>query len=187
MNKQENINKIKESLKSMFSKTMKFEEVTLEDDSIVNVDKLEKDGVATLADGSFPAAGELKLKDGSVLVIGENGIIMEVKPVEVEDATPVEEAQVENAVETPEVETPETPEEENTEDTMVADLMDRVAKLEEAMAALTANTQAMEKTVAEFSAQPADDAATTERKFAKSDKTDIQAELLKLRARNKNK
>lgn len=192
MNREENINKIKESLKRMFSKTeesviveQKFEDVILADGVKASVDKLEKDGIITMEDGSFPTPGELTLEDGRIIVVAENGLITEVKEAEVKDETPVEEAKVENAEEVPtEI---ETPEEESTENEVVSKLEERVKKLEELIAELMGASQEMKKAVAEFAAQPADEAAVVERKFAKTDKSEITNEILKLRARNKNK
>jgi hypothetical protein len=185
MNKEENIKKIKESLKRLFSATevveVKLEEVVLVDGTKVTVDKLEKDGIAKLEDGSFAPVGEHTLEDGKTIVVGENGVIVEIKEAKTEDETPVEEAKVENEeIESPETET-ESPE---TED-VVAKLESRIAKLEEAIAMLTGSNEELKKSVAEFAAQPADEPAIVERKFARVDKSDKVTEILKLRARIK--
>lgn len=200
MNKQENINKIKESLKALFtfSETkqvfvaegdiseiqtveVKLETVKLEDGTPLNIDKMEVGGIVTLEDGTLALAGEYKLEDGTVLVIGEAGVIADIKKM---DETPVEEAQIENAevVETPEVET-ET-EEVESEDKMLL-LEERISKLEAMIAEMTMSNEEMKKQVAEFAAQPADEAVTVERKFSTVDKSDVKAEILKLRARAK--
>ncbi len=69
-------------------------EYSLEDGTKVMISELAIDGVVTLEDGSFAPMGEHKLADGNIIVVGENGVIVEIKNPEdvvVEEAPEVEE------------------------------------------------------------------------------------------------
>jgi spore coat protein CotH len=61
---------------------------TLEDGTAIEVTALEVGGIVTIAGVPAPT-GEHKLMDGTIIVVGENGAIMEIKP-KVEEV-PVEE------------------------------------------------------------------------------------------------
>lgn len=61
---------------------------TLEDGTAIEVTALEVGGIVTIAGVPAPT-GEHKLSDGTIIVVGENGAIVEIKP-KVEE-TPVEE------------------------------------------------------------------------------------------------
>ena len=52
---------------------------TLEDGTVVEVTALEVGGIVTI-EGVPAPIGEHKLNDGTVIVVGENGAIMEIKP-----------------------------------------------------------------------------------------------------------
>ena len=52
---------------------------TLEDGTVVEVTALEVGGIVTI-EGVPAPTGEHKLNDGTVIVVGENGAIMEIKP-----------------------------------------------------------------------------------------------------------
>jgi hypothetical protein len=61
-------------------------EYILKDGTKVLVDKLEPGGIAKIVDQSgaeiFAPVGEHELADGMIMVVGENGVISEVKPVQ---------------------------------------------------------------------------------------------------------
>jgi hypothetical protein len=83
--------------------------------SIIQAGELPAAGDAVTVGGVPAPAGELAMEDGSTIIVGEGGVIIEVKPAE-----PVTtEIPVEQAVATPTVE-------------------ERLAKIEEALAKLTA-------------------------------------------------
>jgi len=52
---------------------------TLEDGTVVEVTALEVGGIVTI-EGVPAPVGEHKLSDGTIIVLGENGAIMEIKP-----------------------------------------------------------------------------------------------------------
>lgn len=71
-------------------KKLVFQEVTapapsysLEDGTKIMIDKLEVGGIVTLADGTPAPAGEHYLADGTEIILGEGGVITEIKPKEV--------------------------------------------------------------------------------------------------------
>lgn len=71
---------------------VKMMEAKLKDGTIVEVTELSVGGIVTIAGAPAPV-GEHMLEDGSVIVVGDNGAIMEIKPAatetEVETETPV--------------------------------------------------------------------------------------------------
>lgn len=58
---------------------------SLEDGTKIMIDKLEVGGVVTLEDGTPAPAGEHTLADGTKIVLGEDGVIAEIMPKEVEE------------------------------------------------------------------------------------------------------
>lgn len=71
-------------------KKLVFQEVTapapsysLEDGTKIMIDKLEVGGIVTLEDGTPAPAGEHYLADGTEIILGEGGVITEIKPKEV--------------------------------------------------------------------------------------------------------
>ena len=82
---------LKEVKKLVFQEeTMPAAGYTLADGTKVMIDKLEVGGIVTLEDGSPAPAGEHTLADGSVIVVGDGGIISEIKPKAEEEAPSVE-------------------------------------------------------------------------------------------------
>jgi hypothetical protein len=65
--------------------TMPAPSYSLEDGTKILIDKLEIGGVVTLEDGTPAPVGEHTLADGTMIVLGEGGVIAEIKPKEVED------------------------------------------------------------------------------------------------------
>lgn len=69
-------------------------EYILKDGTKVLIDKLEAGGVAKVVDAngveSFAPVGEHELADGMIIVVGENGVISEVKTPQAEPAVSVE-------------------------------------------------------------------------------------------------
>ena len=65
--------------------TMPAPSYSLEDGTKILIDKLEVGGVVTLEDGTPAPVGEHTLADGTMIVLGEGGVIAEIKPKEVED------------------------------------------------------------------------------------------------------
>lgn len=60
---------------------VKMMEAKLKDGTIVEVTELAVGGIVTIAGAPAPV-GEHMLEDGTILVVGDNGAIMEIKPVE---------------------------------------------------------------------------------------------------------
>jgi FtsZ-binding cell division protein ZapB len=65
--------------------TMPAPSYSLEDGTKIMIDKLEVGGVVTLENGTPAPAGEHTLADGTMVVLGEGGVIAEIKPKEVEE------------------------------------------------------------------------------------------------------
>ena len=65
--------------------TMPAPSYSLEDGTKIMIDKLEVGGIVTLEDGTPAPAGEHTLADGTMIVLGEGGLIAEIKPKEVEE------------------------------------------------------------------------------------------------------
>ena len=70
---------------------VKMIEAKLKDGTIVEVSELVIGGIVTIQGIPAPV-GEHELEDGSIIVLGDNGVIMEIKP-KMEDA-PIEEAPI---------------------------------------------------------------------------------------------
>lgn len=60
-------------------------EYTLEDGTVIKIDKLEAGGMVTIADAPAPA-GEYKLADGTMCTVGEGGVISAVVAPPAEEA-----------------------------------------------------------------------------------------------------
>lgn len=107
------VNKVKELFNEAPVATesqVEFVEYTLDNGTTINIDKYEVGGVVTLADGTLAPMGEHILADKSVIVLDENGVIVEIKTPEVEEEMPEE------------------------EDASVQEMKDKIAKLEEELA-----------------------------------------------------
>ena len=78
-------------------KKKEFSGYTLKDGTEVYIDKLEVGGVVTIESEAPAPAGEHELADGTVIVVGEGGVISEVKPAPAPEMAP-EAAPVEAAV-----------------------------------------------------------------------------------------
>jgi FtsZ-binding cell division protein ZapB len=65
--------------------TMPAPSYSLEDGTKILIDKLEVGGIVTLENGTPAPAGEHTLADGTMIVLGEGGLIAEIKPKEVEE------------------------------------------------------------------------------------------------------
>lgn len=75
--------------------TMPAPAYSLQDGTKILIDKLEVGGVVTLENGTPAPAGEHTLADGTMVVLGEGGVIAEIKPKEVEE--PAIEVEIESA------------------------------------------------------------------------------------------
>jgi len=107
------VNKVKELFNDAPIATesqVEFVEYTLENGTTINIDKYEVGGIVTLADGTFAPMGEHILADKTIIVLDENGMIVEIKTPEVEEEMPEEDASVQ-------------------------EMKDKIAKLEEELAA----------------------------------------------------
>ena len=70
--------------------TMPAPAYTLADGTSVMITALEVGGIVTLADGTPAPAGEHMLADGSSIIVGEGGVIVEIKPKPEEVAPEIE-------------------------------------------------------------------------------------------------
>jgi len=106
------VNKVKELFNDApaAENQVEFVEYTLENGTTINIDKYEVGGIVTLADGTFAPMGEHILADKTIIVLDENGMIVEIKTPEVEEEMPEEDASVQ-------------------------EMKDKIAKLEEELAA----------------------------------------------------
>ena len=92
------VNKVKELFNDAPIATesqVEFVEYTLENGTTINIDKYEVGGVVTLADGTFAPMGEHILADKTIIVLDENGMIVEIKTPEVEEEMPEVDAEQE--------------------------------------------------------------------------------------------
>ena len=120
--------------------TVQLATAKLKDGTEISYDKLEEGGVCTIGDAVAPA-GDYELEDGSIVSVGDEGVITSVKPVE---ETAAEEEPV------VEPETPEETEEPSELETKVLDLEKRIAQLEEMLAGFSTQMSTMKT---DFSAQ----------------------------------
>jgi len=74
---------------------VKMMEAKLKDGTMVEVTEMAVGGIVTIA-GTPAPVGEHMLEDGSVIVVGDNGAIMEIKPAASETETEVEMPEVED-------------------------------------------------------------------------------------------
>jgi len=95
--------------------TMPAPAYSLEDGTKILIDKLEVGGVVTLENGTPAPAGEHTLADGTMVVLGEGGVIAEIKPKEVEE--PAIEVEIESA--------------EHDKKTDMEEMKEKIAKIEE--------------------------------------------------------
>lgn len=117
--------------------TVQLATAKLKDGTEISYDKLEEGGVCTIGDAVAPA-GDYELEDGSIVSVGDEGVITSVKPVE--EAAAEEEPVVE----------PEEPEEPNELETKIMDLEKRIAQLEEMLLGFSTQMNTMKT---DFSAQ----------------------------------
>lgn len=95
--------------------TMPAPAYSLQDGTKILIDKLEVGGVVTLENGTPAPAGEHTLADGTMVVLGEGGVIAEIKPKEVEE--PAIEVEIESA--------------EHDKKTDMEEMKEKIAKIEE--------------------------------------------------------
>lgn len=106
------VNKVKELFNEAPVATesqVEFVEYTLDNGTTINIDKYEVGGLVTLTDGTAAPQGEYILADGTSIQVDETGAIIEI-------ASPKEDAMPE-------------------EDASVQEMKDKIAKLEEELAA----------------------------------------------------
>lgn len=103
---------------------VEFVEYTLDNGTTISIDKYEVGGMVTLADGTQAPVGEYILADGTSIQVDETGAIIEI-------ASPKEDAMPE-------------------EDGSVQEMKDKIAKLEEELAATKVQCESQ---VAEFAKQ----------------------------------
>ena len=103
---------------------VEFVEYTLDNGTTINIDKYEVGGMVTLADGTQAPVGEYILADGTSIQVDETGAIIEI-------ASPKEDAMPE-------------------EDGSVQEMKDKIAKLEEELAATKVQCESQ---VAQFAKQ----------------------------------
>ena len=74
---------------------VKMMEAKLKDGTMVEVTEMAVGGVVTIAGAPAPV-GEHMLEDGTMIVLGDNGVIMEIKPAEAKVEVEVEASKVED-------------------------------------------------------------------------------------------
>lgn len=93
MNATEIINKLRETFSEMTGTPAPaqqiFMDATLMDGTVIQITELAVGGIVTI-NGTPAVAGEYELSDGTYLVVGDNGAIMEIKPVDI--AAPAQDA-----------------------------------------------------------------------------------------------
>ena len=94
---------------------VEFVEYTLDNGTTINIDKYEVGGMVTLADGTLAPMGEYILADGTSIEVDEAGVIIEI-------ASPTEDAVIEESMQ--------------IDEAMVTEMKDKIAKLEEELAAI---------------------------------------------------
>jgi len=148
----------------------KFDEYTLTDGTPVMVSELVIGGVVTLADGSAAPAGDHTLADGTVITVGEGGVISNI--VAPAEAVPVMEVTPE------EVEAGKDYEEKEKK---MAEVEERVAKIEAAVAkaeqAIAGLIALVETLVKEPSTAPVEAVKSGFKHQAKVDRADKIAKL----------
>jgi len=157
-----------------------FAEVKTSEGVILNVSAMEADGVVEIVseDGKEVApAGEYILEDGSTIVVGEEGIISEVKPAEVEEE--VEEEMSEEVVEdSKEVSDADVSEEEvNPLEARIEALEAKFeaviienSKIKESNVLLAEQNVALESKFSAFKGEPAAEEIKISKSDAKTDK-----------------
>lgn len=86
MNHTEILTKLKQTFSELMQQSPKKEEVkmidaVLADGTAIQISEMAVGGIVTI-NGTPAPTGEHKLEDGTILVVGDNGAIMEIKPVE---------------------------------------------------------------------------------------------------------
>lgn len=84
MNHTEILTKLKQTFSELMQQSPKKEEVKmidamLEDGTAIQITEMAVGGIVTI-NGTPAPAGEHKLHDGTIIVVGDNGAIMEIKP-----------------------------------------------------------------------------------------------------------
>jgi hypothetical protein len=149
----------------------KFDEYTLQDGTPVMVSELVIGGVVTLADGSAAPAGDHILADGTVISLGEGGLIVNIsagvaEPEQVMEVTPDE---------------IEAGKDYEDKEKKMAEVEDRIGKLEAAVAkaeqAIAGLIALVETLVKEPSTAPVEAVKSGFKHAAKVDRADKIAKL----------
>lgn len=109
----------------------KFDEYTLQDGTPIMITELVIGGVVTMADGSAAPAGDHTLADGTVITVGEGGVITNI--VAPAEAVPVMEEPV-MEVTPEEIEAAKSYEDKEKEKVKMGELEDKMAMIEEKLA-----------------------------------------------------
>lgn len=148
----------------------KFDEYTLADGTPVMVSELVIGGVVTLADGSAAPAGDHTLADGTVITVGEGGVISNIMaPAEAEPVLEVTPEEIEAG------------KDYEDKEKKMAEVEDRIGKLEAAVAkaeqAIQSLVALVETLVKEPSTAPVEAVKSGFKHAAKVDRADKIAKL----------
>lgn len=155
----------------------KFDEYTLQDGTPIMITELVIGGVVTLADGSAAPAGDHTLADGTVITVGEGGVITNI--VAPAEAVPVEEPVLEVTPE--EIEAGKDYEDKEKEKVKMGELEDKMAMIEEKLAkaeeAIKSLVALVETLVKEPSTMPVESVKNGFKHAAKESRQDRIAKL----------
>lgn len=155
----------------------KFDEYTLQDGTPVMITELVIGGVVTMADGSAAPAGDHTLADGTVITVGEGGVITNI--VAPAEAVPVEEPVLEVTPE--EIEAGKHYEDKEKDKVKMGELEDKMAMIEEKLAkaeeAIKSLVALVETLVKEPSTMPVESVKNGFKHAAKQSREDKIAKL----------
>ena len=159
------LKKIKAAFEEMppIAPEQNFSEYTLEDGTVISVSELAAGGTVMIGDQPAPV-GEHKLSDGTVIVVGDGGVISEVKPAE----APAEDMKQDYSAEFAKIN-----EQFAAYDARLAKADETIQQFDQALKTQSNTVAELIKLVEEMASIPtADPQAPPQQKFAKSQPVD---------------